>query len=248
MVCWNVLAHIHTHHNWAAHGAPRKTLETPAQRDARHRRVARTLARLAPDVALLQEADESFMPVQWQPEEPLPCGERLDGYTPYRSYSDRGDGCVVLLRQQSFRRDKAVDTVYSPAADFLPPQQGVMVHARRVGAAEAEPPFAIASVHLKWGAARAHLANPIPRPFAPVSTGRCSVGTLTRLLFVEQGSSRRCWAPSRSGYSPAPAQSSAAISTPLPWMSRPAAGAGSSRRCPPEACAGSLPQTACPRA
>ena len=175
-------------------------------------------------------------------------GERLDGYTPYRSYSDRGDGCVVLLRQQSFRRDKAVDTVYSPAVDFLPPRQGVMVHARRVGAAEAESPFAFASVHLKWGAARAHLANPIPRPFAPVCTGRCSVGTLARLLFVEQGSSRRCWAPSRSGYSPAPAQSSAAISTPLRWMSRPAAGAGSSRRCPPEARAGSLPRTACPQA
>ena len=173
VVCWNVLAHIHTHHNWAAHGAPRKTLETPAQRDARHRRVARTLARLAPDVALLQEADESFMPVQWQPEEPLPCGERLDGYTPYRSYSDRGDGCVVLLRQQSFRCDEAVDTVYSPAADFLPPRQGVMVHARRVGAAEAEPPFAIASVHLEWGAARAHLANPIPRPFAPCLKPDC---------------------------------------------------------------------------
>ena len=67
-------------------------------------------------------------------------------------------------------------------------------------------------------------------------------------LFVEQGSSRRCWAPSRSGSSPAPAQSSAAISTPPRWMSRPAAGAGSSRRCPPEACAGFLPRTACPRA
>ena len=107
VVCWNVLAHIHTHHNAAGHGGEAKTLEAQTQRTARHVRIVHALQRLAPDIVLLQEVDTTFIPLDWQPNQgPLPCGERLDGYTPFRSYSDRGDGCAVLLRDAAFVRDR----------------------------------------------------------------------------------------------------------------------------------------------
>ena len=152
VVCWNVLAHIHTHHNAAGHGGEAKTLEAQAQRTARHVRIVRALQRLAPDIALLQEVDTTFIPLDWQPNQgPLPCGERLDGYTPFRSYSDRGDGCAVLLRDAAFVRDREIETLYLPASRRFGHKAAVVVHARRTGASAPEPPIAIACVHLKWG-------------------------------------------------------------------------------------------------
>ena len=86
VVSWNVLAHVHTHWNAAEHGGAPKSLESDAQRISRHARVVRRLHALRPAVALLQEVDATLMPQDWQGG-PLPCGEHLDGYTPFRSYT-----------------------------------------------------------------------------------------------------------------------------------------------------------------
>jgi len=80
VLSWNILAHIHTHHNTCGHGGPPGSLETPGQRDARHRQIAHTLMQIQPDIIILQEVDTTFMPLEWQPTDPLPCGERLTGY------------------------------------------------------------------------------------------------------------------------------------------------------------------------
>jgi mRNA deadenylase 3'-5' endonuclease subunit Ccr4 len=134
VVCWNVLAHVHTRWNAGSHGGADKTVETAAQRDCRHVRITQALNRLSPDIALLQEVDTTYMPMSWQEDGALPCGEWLKGYTPYRSYTrDKGDGCVVLLKQAVFSRDARVDNVYIPGTMAFGWKAGVVVHARRVG-------------------------------------------------------------------------------------------------------------------
>ena len=133
VVSWNVLAHIHTHHNAAGHGGATKSLESAEQRLVRHRQVLQTLLELQADVYLLQEVDSYFMPADWQQDRPLPCGETLRGYTPYRSYSERGEGTVVMLRDDRFVRDTSIPTAYLPATAEHGWKTGVVVHARPTG-------------------------------------------------------------------------------------------------------------------
>merc|ERR1712070_787762 len=97
------------------------------------------------------------MPKDWQAEHgPLPCGETLLGYTPFRSYSDRGEGTVILLRDTTFTRDKRVAATYIDAREELGWKTGMVLHAVRCGD-PAQIPIALASVHLKWGAKDAQL-------------------------------------------------------------------------------------------
>ena len=133
VVSWNVLAHIHTHYNAAGHGGATKSLESAEQRLVRHRQVVQTLLELQADVYLLQEVDSHFMPADWQQDRPLPCGETLRGYTPYRSYSERGEGTVVMLRDDRFVRDTSIPTAYLPATAEHGWKTGVVVHARPTG-------------------------------------------------------------------------------------------------------------------
>jgi endonuclease/exonuclease/phosphatase family metal-dependent hydrolase len=133
VVCWNVLAHIHTHYNANGHGGAVKTTESAEQRLLRHQRIARTLLDLQADAYLLQEVDSHFMPADWQPDRPLPCGEMLRGYTPYRSYSKRGEGTVVMLRDDRFVRDTSIRTAYLPATAEHGWKTGVVLHAQPVG-------------------------------------------------------------------------------------------------------------------
>jgi endonuclease/exonuclease/phosphatase family metal-dependent hydrolase len=154
IVCWNILAHIHTHWDTPLHTGSSEAcrcLETDVQRARRHVQAVRAIKRLVPDVALLQEVDSYFMPLAWQAwHGPLPCGERLDGYTPYRSYSDRGEGTVVLLKDETMKRDLRVPTSYIAANDKHGWKTGVVVHAHRLG--HPTKPIAFGSIHLRWGA------------------------------------------------------------------------------------------------
>ena len=156
IVSWNVLAHVHTHWNSAEHGGDEKTLETAEQCQLRHVQIVRRLNALRPEVAFLQEVDATFMPQYWQPTSgPLPCGQRLDGYTPFRSYTppwgDRkhAEGTVVLLRDDTWVRDKSVDTAYVASCKETGWKTGIVVHARRVDEGEGEGTVAFASVHLR---------------------------------------------------------------------------------------------------
>lgn len=152
VVTWNCLAHIHTHWDVERHHGKPKSLETAAQMLARHHAIVSRLRALQPDCALLQEVDEHFMPRTWQQDAPLPCGQMLEGYVPYRSYSDRGEGTVVLLRSATLVRDTSVPTAYLPPSEAHGWKTGVVVHARRVGAGSDSQPIAFGSVHLRWGA------------------------------------------------------------------------------------------------
>merc|ERR1711988_2076693 len=158
VLSWNILAHIHTHYNSAGHKGPPKSCESAEQRVARHRTIVQTITQLAPDIAMLQEVDSTFMPSDWQARNgPLPCGERLDEYTPYRSYSDRGEGTVILLRDAAFVRDRSVNASYLPAIKEHGWKTGMALHAIRCGD-PTQQPIAIASVHLKSGAYEAQRA------------------------------------------------------------------------------------------
>eukprot|EP00656_Telonema_subtile_P035528 TRINITY_DN39508_c0_g1_i1.p1 TRINITY_DN39508_c0_g1~~TRINITY_DN39508_c0_g1_i1.p1 ORF type:complete len:284 (-),score=40.91 TRINITY_DN39508_c0_g1_i1:140-991(-) len=105
---WNVLAHVHTHWDKALHGG--NANESAAQRDFRHNRIVQAILRELPDVALLQEVDEYFIPGNWQGGE-LPCGAHLPGYTFHHAYGPTGDGsgplegAGVLLREGVFEED-----------------------------------------------------------------------------------------------------------------------------------------------
>ena len=187
VLSWNILASIHTHHDAARHmnepaveavigakrsrvsqGRPRALLESAEQRKVRHVQIVHTLRRLSPDIALLQEVDSFFMPRTWQPAQgPLPCGEMLEGFTPYRSYSEREEGTVVLLKDATIQRDRSVPVGYLPATEAHGWKTGVTLHARW---REHDVSIAVASVHLRWGspehqqallcsAVREHTAN-----------------------------------------------------------------------------------------
>lgn len=56
----------------------------------------------------------------------------------------------MLLRDATFVLDHAVDIVRLEASRKHGMKAGIVVHSRRVGAPSSEPPFAIASLHLKW--------------------------------------------------------------------------------------------------
>jgi len=156
VLCWNVLAHIHTHRDTELHTGEASSsgseicLETPAQMRARHVKIVSAIARHAADVAILQEVDSHFMPIDWQGwKGPLPCGEWLEGYTPYRSYSERGEGTVVLLRDATVKRDTSVRTAYLAATEGHGWKTGVVLQAQRVG--HPQRPFVVGTVHLRWG-------------------------------------------------------------------------------------------------
>jgi len=108
VMTWNVLAHVHTHWNHRDHGGSEKALETEAQRRTRHRAVVNVVMRELPDVVLLQEVDEFFMPPDWQAGL-LPCGVSLPGYEAFKSYAlvDSGhlEGVVILFRKGIWEPD-----------------------------------------------------------------------------------------------------------------------------------------------
>merc|ERR1719362_895210 len=86
VMTWNVLAHVLTHWDHRFHGGIEKSLETETQRRTRHRAVVNAVMRELPDVVLLQEVDEFFMPPDWQCGL-LPCGLSLPGYEAFKSYA-----------------------------------------------------------------------------------------------------------------------------------------------------------------
>lgn len=158
VLSWNILAHIHTHWDAALHTGSqqaRKCLETQEQAKARHSRIVQEIRRQEPDIALLQEVDSTFMPSNWQAASgPLPCGEKLDGYTPYRSYkriqqSIVEEGTVVLLRDATLQRDKAVPVSYFKGSSEHGCKTGIVVHASHL---QSRTTIALASVHLRHNA------------------------------------------------------------------------------------------------
>merc|ERR1740124_1984165 len=135
VVTWNVLGHIHTHWNGAAHLNTKEdsspvtahdTQDKPAQalneiRDEsrpresspqRRPRHTEALTQLQPDVILLQEVDPHFMPSEedYHAGTPFP----LPGYTPHRSSSVRGEGTAVLLRDACWVVDPITPPVRFP--------------------------------------------------------------------------------------------------------------------------------------
>mmetsp|Transcript_3071 Transcript_3071/g.11908 ORF Transcript_3071/g.11908 Transcript_3071/m.11908 type:complete len:300 (-) Transcript_3071:212-1111(-) len=149
VVSWNILAHIHTVWDFERHGGAKKSRETKEQRQRRHELILKRLNALRPEVALLQEVDVTFMPLDWQ-RGPLPCGALLEGYTPYRSYNSGQEGTAVLLRDDAWQLDRSIDTSYIGATAASGWKTGVVVHARRVDGLGGTVAFA--SVHLRWGA------------------------------------------------------------------------------------------------
>jgi endonuclease/exonuclease/phosphatase family metal-dependent hydrolase len=117
--------------------------------------IAQTLRRLKPDAALLQEVDSYFMASDWSSSDPLPCGERLPGYTAHASYSDKQEGCVVLLRDEALVHSSVKRF---PATGDQGWKTAVVVHARRAGAPAEAQPIALASVHLAFGSNEAKKA------------------------------------------------------------------------------------------
>ena len=155
---WNVLASVHTGWNASAHGGPAKTQESEAQRQTRYGRVATAINREQPDVLLLQEVDERFLPRDWQRGKgPLPCGVELRGYTPYRSYSpSRGgvlEGVAILLRHGVFEKDvslpREVAACRLPKCDRRGGKEALVVHARCCHDHTQRVVFC--TVHLRWG-------------------------------------------------------------------------------------------------
>ena len=79
------------------------------------------------------------MPTHWNPADglPLPCGSKLEGYTPYRSYNagtkdKKACGVAVLLKDAVLTRDRSIDTVYLKATEAHGWKTGVVVHAMPV--------------------------------------------------------------------------------------------------------------------
>jgi hypothetical protein len=152
IMTWNVLASVHTHHNFRDHGGAEGETETAIQRDARHRRIVRRIQWEGPDVVLLQEADEAFLPRAWRAG-PLPCGEALFGYTTHRSYGATGgthEGVAVLLRDGVWARDPRLPKVAVPRSAATGWKNGIMLHAVRC--ADPTQVVCFCSVHLRWGA------------------------------------------------------------------------------------------------
>jgi hypothetical protein len=63
-----------------------------------------------------------------------PCGSKLEGYTPYRSYNagtkdKKACGVAVLLKDAVLTRDRSIDTVYLKATEAHGRKTGVVVHA-----------------------------------------------------------------------------------------------------------------------
>lgn len=157
VVCWNVLAHMHTHHNSRSHGGV--SCETAAQRQCRHVLIAQELNRLDPDVAFLQEVDPTFMPVNWQPTNgtALPCGvELLPGHTLHRPLHPGERDTVAILVRDSI---VLVDVEHPPVFVECNGKTGGVVHLRHRVAAHGDggtkqgstPTIAVASVHLRSG-------------------------------------------------------------------------------------------------
>lgn len=152
VMTWNVLAHVHTHWDSAFHGGRFKTVETKEQRLARHVAIADAIMRELPDVVLLQEVDEFFMPEDWQGGR-LPCGRTLSGYCVHRSYSRTTsgpmEGVVVLLRAGVWEVHPEYAPVLLPRIPERGWKCGIAVPARRCGGSE--QPCCFVSVHLQWG-------------------------------------------------------------------------------------------------
>lgn len=73
-------------------------------------------------------------------------------YKVFASYSPKGVGCVVLLRDERFQLDASVAVAYLSASEAHGSKTGVVVHARRAGTAgPAGEPLALANVHLRHG-------------------------------------------------------------------------------------------------
>ena len=158
VVSWNVLAHVHTHWCRAAHQHTGK-LESPGQCRRRQRSVLARLKKLAPDVALLQEVDSAFIPIDWLPGTPLPCGETLTGYTVIRNYNRRAnvdsgghvEGTAVLIRDAVLDVDAArCRPARLEATRENGWKTGLVVHARPKGTPASDPPMAFGSVHLRY--------------------------------------------------------------------------------------------------
>lgn len=144
VLTWNVLAHANTQWMFSEERGGCGELETTSQRTARHLALIGRLVELQPDVALLQEVDESFMPRDWYGAGPLPCGATLDGYVPFRS-SNGGTSEVaatVLLRSETV---EGISAVCVPSGNIDGGAGGVVVHVQLLGTAEV---VAVASVHL----------------------------------------------------------------------------------------------------
>lgn len=153
VVTWNVLSHIHTRWSFSLNGqssrAEGEGLETEEQRTARHRAVVRRLAELQPDIVLLQEVDEYFMPLDWDGTGMLPCDASIEGYAPFRSSTEtHGEGTAVLLRSATVQRDPDIEPVRLAASAENDGKTGIIVHVRPLGTSET---LAVASVHLPHG-------------------------------------------------------------------------------------------------
>eukprot|EP00667_Euglena_gracilis_P004575 EG_transcript_4601 len=105
---WNVLASNRTSQYHLQHQQP--NVESDEQRLARHQRVIQAIQREQPDVAALQDVDETLFPLDWDPAQPLPCGETLEGYTVHRCQAD-GAGTAILLRQGVYEVDPSAPTM-----------------------------------------------------------------------------------------------------------------------------------------
>ena len=149
---WNVLAHIHTHWDYKFHGGASKELETGSQRDARHTAIVKAILREYPDVVLLQEVDEYFLPLDWE-SGPLPCGLILPGYVPFKSYSPTRngikEGVVVLLRAGVWKADTEREVVRLERCEERGWKCGIAVHAQ--GCSDSTQRCTFISTHLKWG-------------------------------------------------------------------------------------------------
>lgn len=154
VMCWNVLASVHTHYTQSAHGGKGSGgNETKEQSKQRHLSIIERIMECKADVVLLQEVDDLFLPREWQRGQ-LPCGLSLDGYTPYRSYSPcsiqgRMEGVAILLKNGVFERDLGLPKTALAKTNKRGWKCGMVVHARRCGSPHERVCFA--SVHLKWG-------------------------------------------------------------------------------------------------
>jgi endonuclease/exonuclease/phosphatase family metal-dependent hydrolase len=148
---WNLLASVHTHWNFDAHGGDMKTVENREQRDMRQRAIVHRIMREMPDVMLLQEVDESFLPLGWDGGF-LPCGLPLAGYTAHRSYTTTSgveEGVAILLRDDVFELVKDLPKVRVGKSRDTGFKNGIILHARRCN--DHSQVVCFASVHLRYG-------------------------------------------------------------------------------------------------
>jgi endonuclease/exonuclease/phosphatase family metal-dependent hydrolase len=156
VLTWNVLASVHTHWDSDVHNSG-SALESDDQRVSRHQAIVKRILLLQPDVVLLQEADDSFIPYNWECGL-LPCGYELTGYRPFISYTTTKsvlEGTVILLKEDVWEINESFPIWKIEKSHKSGWKNGIGLCAQMCH--DPSQVCCFMSVHLRWGDENAKL-------------------------------------------------------------------------------------------